>query len=173
MNDFDTYEKLGFEGFKPVSELMDSVDVVPDRKGIYMVLRVATAVPVFVEKGTGGFFKGKNPNVAVQKLEKNWIEGEPVLYIGKAGGTKKKKDITVSVSKATLQSRVAQYMRFGQGESIGHWGGRLIWQLEDAKDLVVCWKVLEKEEPREEEKKMIQEFKEQHDGKRPFANLRD
>lgn len=169
MNDFDTYEKLGFEGFKPVSELMDSVDVVPDRKGIYMVLRVATAVPVFVEKGTGGFFKGKNPNVTIEDLKKNWIEGEPILYIGKAGGTKK----DGTASKVTLQERIALYMCFGQGKPVGHWGGRLIWQLEGAKDLVVCWKVLEKEEPREEEKKMIQKFKEQHDGKRPFANLQD
>ena len=64
-------------------------------------------------------------------------------------------------------------MCFGQGKPVGHWGGRLIWQLEDAKDLIVCWKVLEKEEPREEEKKMIQAFKKQHEGKRPFANLQD
>ena len=84
MNDFAVYEELGFEGFKSVSELMDSVDVVPDKKGIYMVLRVATSVPVFVEQGTGGFFKKKNPNVTIQELEKNWIAGELILYIGKA-----------------------------------------------------------------------------------------
>lgn len=65
-------------------------------------------------------------------------------------------------------------MQFGQGEPIGHWGGRLIWQLKDAKDLIVCWKVLGKdEEPREVEKEMIQAFKKGHDGKRPFANLQD
>lgn len=64
-------------------------------------------------------------------------------------------------------------MCFGQGKPVSHWGGRLIWQLEDAKDLIVCWKVLEKEEPRNVEKEMIQEFKEQHKGKRPFANLQD
>lgn len=169
MNDFDIYKRLGFEGFKPVNELMNSVDVVPTKKGVYMVLRVATSVPVFVEKGTGGFFKGKNPNVTIEDLKKNWIEGERVLYIGKAGGTKK----DGTASKVTLQERIALYMCFGQGKPVGHWGGRLIWQLEGAKDLVVCWKVLEKEEPREEEKKMIQKFKEQHDGKRPFANLQD
>ncbi len=169
MNDFAVYEELGFEGFKSVSELMDSVDVVPDKKGIYMVLRVATSVPVFVEQGTGGFFKKKNPNVTIQELEKNWIAGELILYIGKAGGTKK----DGTASEVTLQERIALYMCFGQGKPVGHWGGRLIWQLEDAKDLIVCWKVLEKEEPREEEKKMIQAFKKQHEGKRPFANLQD
>lgn len=169
MNGFDIYKRLGFEGFKPISELMDSVDVVPDKKGIYMVLRGATSAPIFVEQGTGGFFKGKNPNVTIEDLKKNWIEGERVLYIGKAGGTKK----DGTASKVTLQERIALYMCFGQGKPVGHWGGHLIWQLEGAKDLVVCWKVLEKEEPREEEKKMIQKFKEQHDGKRPFANLQD
>lgn len=50
-------------------------------------------------------------------------------------------------------------MCFGQGKPVGYWGGRLIWQLEDAKNLIVCRKVLEKEEPRDVEKGMIQEFK--------------
>lgn len=64
-------------------------------------------------------------------------------------------------------------MSFGQGKPVDHWGSRLIWQLEDAKNLIVCRKVLEKEEPRDVEKGMIQEFKKQHKGKRPFANLQD
>ena len=110
MNDFAVYEELGFEGFKSVSELMDSVDVVPDKKGIYMVLRVATSVPVFVEQGTGGFFKKKNPNVTIQELEKNWIAGELILYIGKAGGTKK----DGTASEVTLQERIALYMCLGK-----------------------------------------------------------
>ena len=172
MKDFETYKESGFKGFKPIHELMDDVSDVPSQKGIYMILRVAKSVPAFMEQGTGGFFKKKDPNVTVQELKKNWIEGEQVLYIGKAGG--KKKDDAESVSKATLQSRIRQYMRFGQGEAVGHWGGRLIWQLKDAKDLIVCWKVLGKdEEPREVEKNIIQEFKKGHGGKRPFANLQD
>ena len=61
MNDFAVYEELGFEGFKSVSELMDSVDVVPDKKGIYMVLRVATSVPVFVEQGRVASLRRKIP----------------------------------------------------------------------------------------------------------------
>ena len=140
----------------------------------YLILQDSKSMPNFINQGTGGFFKEKNPNVPIQDLEKNWIKDEPVLYIGKAGGKTQKKDGTVSNSKATLQSRIEQYMRFGQGEPIGHWGGRLIWQLADAKDLIVCWKVLGKdEEPREVEKNMIQEFKKGHGGKRPFANLQD
>ena len=165
MNDLNFYRNLGFEGFKLVRELMQDITIVPKKKGIYLVLCPDEKSPVFVEKGTGGFFKEKDPNVSIQELEENWIEGESILYIGKAGG---------NTSKATLQSRIAQYMRFGQGKPVGHWGGRLIWQLKDAKDLLVCWKVLkQEEEPREEERKMIESFKEEHEGKRPFANLQD
>lgn len=64
-------------------------------------------------------------------------------------------------------------MSFGQGKPVDHWGIRLISQLEDVKDLIVCWKVLEKEEPRDVEKELIQKFKKQHKGERPFANLQD
>ena len=66
---------------------------------------------------TGEFFKGKNPNVVLDELKKNWIDDTLVVYIGKAGGGN---------SKATLKSRLRQYFGFGQGKSIGHWGGRLI-----------------------------------------------
>jgi len=64
-------------------------------------------------------------------------------------------------------------MQFGQGKAVGHYGGRYIWQLQDAKDLVVCWKVTLDDEPRVVEKQMIEEFKAAHGGKRPFANLVD
>lgn len=174
MSNLKIYQEAGFEGFKTIRELMDDINAVPKDKGIYLILQDSKSMPNFIKQGTGGFFKEKNPNVPIQDLEKNWIKDEPVLYIGKAGGKTQKKDGTVSNSKATLQSRIEQYMRFGQGEPIGHWGGRLIWQLADAKDLIVCWKVLGKdEEPREVEKNMIQEFKKGHGGKRPFANLQD
>ena len=174
MSNLKIYQEAGFEGFKTIRELMDDINAVPKDKGIYLSLQDSKSMPNFINQGTGGFFKEKNPNVPIQDLEKNWIKDEPVLYIGKAGGKTQKKDGTVSNSKATLQSRIEQYMRFGQGEPIGHWGGRLIWQLADAKDLIVCWKVLGKdEEPREVEKNIIQEFKKGHGGKRPFANLQD
>lgn len=58
---------------------------------------------------TGGFFKGKNPNVSIQELNSNWIDGEHIVYIGKA---------------TELCRRLRQYMSFGQGKNIGHWGGR-------------------------------------------------
>ena len=155
----------GFEGFKTMGELMDGPrTLIPACKGVYVVLRESESAPQFMTEGTGGFFKGKNPNVSIAELKANWVEGTPVVYIGKAGG---------SGSSATLQKRLGQYLRFGQGASVGHWGGRYIWQLADSRDLVVCWKTLSSDDPREVERQMIADFKAVHSGKRPFANLID
>jgi hypothetical protein len=155
----------GFEGFKTMGELMDGARAqVPAQKGVYVVLRESESSPQFLSEGTGGHFKGQNPNVPISELKGNWVEGTPIVYIGKAGGTG---------SSATLNKRLGQYLRFGQGANIGHWGGRYIWQLADSRDLVVCWKTLTDDDPREVEHQMIAEFKAAHAGKRPFANLMD
>lgn len=61
-------------------------------------------------------------------------------------------------------------MKFGQHQNVGHWGGRYIWQLADANDLIVCWKVLNNVNPRNYEKDFLEKFYEIK-GKLPFANL--
>ena len=161
----DFLQVQGFEGFKTMGELMGSAKtLIPAQMGVYVVLRESEAAPQFLSEGTGGFFKGRNPNVSPAELNSNWVEGTQVVYICMAGG---------SESSATLQKRLSQYLRFGQGANVGHWGGRHIWQLADSRDLVVCWKVLANEDPRDVERKMIAEFKALHAGKRPFANLKD
>ena len=166
MNTIEDLKQVGFMGFVPVGELMttDCKDV-PVAKGVYVVLWTKGATPKFVALGTGGHFKGKNPNVSISELHAHWIPDTQIVYIGKAGGSKS--------PRRTLQKRLSEYMRFGQGEAVGHWGGRYIWQIADAQDLIVCWKPLNIEEPATVETKMIDEFKEEHNGQRPFANLRD
>ena len=52
---------------------------------------------------------------------------------------------------------------------MGHWGGRLIWQLENHADLLVCWRATT-EEPRRVEESMLAAL-EIHYGRLPFANL--
>lgn len=168
--DIENLKKAGFKGFVPVSALkatgIYSTDRVADREldkaGVYMVVRSSYDAPLFREIGTGGHFKGKNPNVPIRELENEWVDGETVIYIGKAGG----KNLS-----ATLRKRLNQYIRFGSGEAVGHWGGRYIWQLEDADQLLFCWKAYADAE--QLEKALIAAFKECHDGKRPFANLKD
>lgn len=161
----DFLQAQGFEGFKTMGELMDGTKaLIPAQKGVYVVLRESESAPQYLVKGTGGFFKGKDPNVSLAELKENWVAKTSVLYIGKAGGTG---------SSATLRKRLDQYLRFGQGANVGHRGGRYIWQLADSRDLVVCWKVLPSDEPREVERQIIEDFKATHAGKRPFANLMD
>ena len=154
----------GFIGFKTMAELMVNPSLISQSKGVYVVLYQGESTPTFLRVGTGGFFKGKDPNVSLSELEDNWVDGTSIVYIGEAGGVG---------SSASLQSRLKQYLRFGQGANVGHWGGRYIWQIADAKNLVVCWKPLADADPREIEHQMIEEFKASHHGLRPFANLKD
>jgi hypothetical protein len=54
----------------------------------------------------------------------------------------------------------------------GHRGGRLIWQLADADELLVAWRSITWDEAaRDFERRLLAAFAEQHDGRRPFANL--
>jgi len=165
--DFETLEEIkgyGFSGFIPVSHLQATgCEAVPRVPGVYLVLRTAKGKPIFLQKSVGGFFKGSDPTVPVQELHANWVDGPIVLNIGKAGG---------GGGQATLRSRLKQYMGFGGGKSVGHRGGRYIWQLAGSEKLQVCWMPTPNEEPEMVEGRLIQMFKAVY-GKRPFANLKD
>ncbi len=135
----------------------------PKVPGVYLVLRTEKGKPVFLNKSIGGFFKGGDPTVHVQKLHDDWVNGTIVLNIGKAGG---------EGGQATLRSRLKQYMEFGAGKPIGHRGGRYIWQLAGSDKLQICWMPTPNDEPKSVEGRLIREFKSRY-GKRPFANLQD
>ncbi len=156
----DKLTQLGFKGFKPVLSMKDKDNrrEIPEVGGLYIILRSDADNAEFKEIGMGGFFKDKNPNVSISELNANWVENTPVMYIGKA-------------KEGRLRKRIGEYMRFGSGKKVGHWGGRLIWQLADADALIVCWCETE-EDSREVERKMIEKFTDEF-GKRPFANLAD
>jgi len=94
-------------------------------------------------------------------LKAKWVSKAAVVYIGKAGGKR---------GHAALRSRIQQYLAFGRGEPVGHWGGRYIWQLKDSKDLLLCWRPTPRSDPRQWEKKLLRQFEETC-GKLPFANL--
>jgi hypothetical protein len=149
---FETIEQIkeqGFKGFIRISELMNSdYEIAPKEKGIYLILHLEDE-PVFLNDNVGGHFKNRNPTVSQAELLNNWVDNLIVLYIGKAGGGN---------SKATLNSRIKDYMKFGSGQPIGHWGGRLIWQLSNYMNLIVCWKETPNDDPREIEKDLIKTF---------------
>ncbi len=160
-NNIETLKKLGFVGFKSVTDLNHNPNILPNQMGVYIVLNLSKKKTEFLLKGVGGFFKGKDPNITLAELENNWVKNCKTIYIGKAGGIS---------GKASLRSRINQYLKFGQGRNIGHYGGRLIWQLKNHADLVFCWLPLTDVEPRELEVRLLADFIQQY-GQRPFANL--
>lgn len=166
--EIDDLRRAGFEGFISVSDLWKDSSVIPDIKGVYMVVRTTDTAPVFLEKGKGGFFRGKNPNVSLDILHEKWVDDTCVVYIGQAGGIRNNKQ-----PQSTLRSRLRQYLHFGQGKPVGHQGGCYIWQLEDAADLLFCWKPLPTDDPGKVETAFISAFKKHYGGQWPFANRED
>ena len=130
---------------------------VPRQAGCYVVYRRAEDPPTFLPSNPGGRFKGKDPTVSPERLAAEWVPGANVVYIGKADD---------------LFTRLNAYARFGAGEPVAHWGGRLIWQLRDADDLLVAWHALITNTPaRDLEKLLLAHFACHHTGRRPLANL--
>ncbi|MBP3454948.1 MAG: hypothetical protein J6K38_01655 [Alistipes sp.] len=165
--DFKTIDNLrrsGFSGFLSVATLRQDLSLIPDIRGVYMVVRTGGSMPKFLTTGSGGHHKGEDPNVPIEELRTKWVEGTCVLYIGKAGD---------EGCGATLRSRLRQYLRFGQGKSEGHKGGRYIWQIEDSDKLLFCWRPLPSGNPSETETSLIEEFKHRYDSRFPFANLKN
>ncbi len=58
-----------------------------------------------------------DPSVSIEKLQAKWIDEALVLYVGKADAGK--------TGMRGIRVRLDEYLRFGQGEPIGHWGGSL------------------------------------------------
>lgn len=151
----------GFDGFMSVSELRVNPSCIPDEKGIYVVLNPDVVRCDFLPKGSGGYFKEKNPNVSVDTLCSKWVNDCLLLYIGQAGG---------NGSSATLRKRLRQLFDFGQGKPVGHYGGRYLWQVKHHPELIVAWKKTGLKDPREAEKELMSEFIRYY-GRLPFANL--
>lgn len=152
MFDASSAAGAGFTGFVPWRSL-DPAEI-PSSPGVYLVLRDGHRAS-FVHPGSGGRFKGRDPNVASDVLMAKWVEPSDVVYVGKA---------------TSLRTRLRQFRDFGVGKPIGHWGGRYIWQLDRAHDLIVCWKPTD-EDPALIETDLLARFVGIH-GRLPFANLR-
>lgn len=154
-------EDNGFSGFVRFAELQ--VARVPTGPGVYVIVRQFDREPEFLPVNPAGRFKGKDPSVPRERLEAEWVAATEVVYIGKASGG--------ASGRRGLRKRLDEFRRFGEGDPIGHWGGRLIWQLEESDTLLVCWKETDVE-PALVERAMILGFTTKF-GRRPFANLRN
>ena len=140
----------------------------PDTMGVYFVIYPYDRKDdMFMNPGTGGYFKGKDPNVPIDVLCSKWVEGADILYIGKAGGITK----SGRTSNATLRKRIIELLKFGCGNGIGHWGGRYLWQHKENEDFPIYWYDCNQENPVELERMLIEDFIVEY-GVKPFANLR-
>lgn len=143
----------GFVGWLHFKQMVNQ-DRVPRTAGIYVITRSSTGDPRFLEANPGGHFKGKDPTVPEKALRANWVEGAEVVYMGKAN---------------ELCRRLRQFADFGAGKPTPHWGGRLIWQLAESKNLMVAWKETPSDAPLEAEAALIADFRDLY-GKPPYAN---
>jgi hypothetical protein len=143
-------EAVGFAGWVPLSTIRGRP--CPSSGGVYVI--TYSGPPTFAERSCSGWFKGKDPTVANEALIANWVEGAEVVYIGKAD---------------QLRRRLTQFADFGAGKPVGHWGGRLIWQLPHTELLQVAWKETPGRIPRDVEAELIASFRHAY-GKPPFAN---
>jgi hypothetical protein len=159
----DQLRQADFSGFVSIAELRDSdCEAIPREPGVYLVTRENSSSHGFLPESVGGHFKGKNPTVSGAMLQQNWVPGTVVLYIGQAGA---------GSSREALRTRITTLLQFGEGQPVGHWGGRLLWQLADAPELVVCWSCTAPKDPRDVKRALLEDFKLEFDCL-PFANLR-
>jgi hypothetical protein len=163
----DNLLSMGFVGFIRLKDIENDYNIFPDCKGLYIIYIDDNQDIGFYNPGTGGLFKGKDPNVTIEELNRKWVKDANVLYIGRAGGTAK----NGRVYNSTLRTRIMQYLKFGKGKNIGHWGGRHIWQIKESDTLMIAYKILDEGNPVIEEQELINEFKSHYNGRLPFANL--
>jgi hypothetical protein len=159
--DFENIDRLGEYGFcEPVRiGFLDQTacDQVPSVSGVYCVIRDKKTPPQFLDQNPAGHFKGNNPTTLVSKLQAKWVDKTFLMYVGES---------------ENLKRRVLQCIQFGQGQPIGHWGGRYMWQLSDSSDYLFSWKRILDDNPADVKRRLIHTFRTRY-GKRPFANLKD
>jgi hypothetical protein len=148
----DALRDSGFEGFTPVTNALGDALDAPDAPGVYAVLLVNDG-PAFLDQSVGGWFKGDDPTVDVQRLADKWVDRAETVYIGRA---------------SSLHDRLGLLARYGRGEPVAHRGGRFLWQLVGHRDLIVAWRCVP--DPIAAEAELLDEFEALH-GRLPFANL--
>jgi hypothetical protein len=130
---------------------------IPTKPGNYIVVRRAKGDPKFKAHSEAGRFKGKDPTVSVSELVSQWVSGAQVLYVGQTGN---------------LSKRIRQLCDFAAGKPVGHWGGRILWQVHGSEAFELWWQVDLAKDPESTKRRLLRSFVDAH-GRLPFANLRE
>ena len=155
-----TLKDDGFAGFRQIEHL--EANRIPQRQGLFAILRPEGFEPRYLPKSTAGVFKKKNPSLAEAELAGEWVAEADILFIGKAGPG--------SNGNRGLRRQIQEFVDFGKGRPPGHWDGRLIWQLAGAGALLVAWKELPVEELNRAHADYHARFRGCY-GRLPYANL--
>lgn len=149
-----TWDRLGFErvGFKGFISLLGlDKTLLPTRRGVYAVFRESTQRPTFLDTNV----ITRRKAYAVPELKDKWIDGQALVYIGMAE------------PKDGLYGRLGDFSK----QSSSHTGGRALWQLGDANELIVAWAETPDQVAEVVEKSYLRAFKVAF-GQYPFANWR-
>lgn len=128
---------------------------IPDQTGVYFVLVPQGMDIRFRSTAVNCHAPFYGENILRDKYRK--CGNKTVLYIGKASG------------KKGLRQRLRQYMKYGWNEAVNHKGGRAIWQIEHAENLVLSYEVCAEADEREHS--LLKEFRKKYNTL-PLANWR-
>jgi len=128
---------------------------VPQGHGVYVVLRQDNQLPhTLLEENP--VRRARLRKYTLEDLNRRWVVGTPIVYIGKAMG------------QEGLRDRLKPFSK----KSSSHSGGRAIWQLQEADLLLVCWIETPHHRADRVEDDFIDQFKAVY-GRIPFANVRE
>ena len=140
----------------PLHELHNSnCSVIPDKPGIYFVLAPKDMEIRFLPTAKNMHASFYDVNVLQEKYAQ--CTDKQTLYIGKASGQK------------GLKQRLRQYMRYGWNEAVNHKGGRAIWQIEGAENLLLSYEICQDADAKEHA--LLADYK-RNNGCYPLANWR-
>ena len=155
----DDARAAGFSGFVTVGDVLDGglpQDASLSECGVYLVCRPPGFKPRFIPPEEAAAAGNVDNPLSASDLRAKWVDRAEVLYIGQ--------------TTRPLQERLGELCKYAIGCAHNHYGGRILWQLRDSRQLLLCWKPTQK--PGEFEGELIDGFKREL-GKFPFANWRN
>ena len=131
----DIFEKI-FKNCKrySIKELYENYDIISKESGIYLVECPENFKAVFSDYPEREL-KIKKYFYAADLTDKyNRTLNNKILYIGKAD---------IRKNGHALNERIEELIRYGYGEVPNHKGGKVIWQIQNNEQLLVCWETLD------------------------------